>query len=126
MKTVNYGFQKDDSLSSLDDISDTDSNEDSPNNSTPLSVYALGNLAIIRYPFKNKALKYLGRIQDVDGEELSVQLLKKMGEKTFSVKGDTDVVPLHFVFETITDGNFTLNNRRQYVLNEPHNVDLDM
>ena len=102
------GFQKDDSLSSLDDIADTDINEDSPNNSTPLSVSSVGDLAIICYPFKNKALKYLGLIQDVDGEELGVQFLKRMGEKTFSVKGDADVVPLHFVIETITDGNFAL------------------
>ena len=80
----------------------------------------------LSYPFKNKALKYLGLIQDVNGEELGVQFLKKMGEKTFSVKGDTDVEPLHFVIETITDGNFTLNNRRQYVLNKPLNVDSDM
>ena len=66
-------------------------------------------------------MKYLGLIQDVDGEELGVQFLKKM------VKGDdADIVPLHFVIETITDGNFTFNNRMQYVLNEPLNVDLDM
>ena len=66
-------------------------------------------------------------IQEIVGEEFQLQFLKKTGEKTFTVKeGDTDLIPVNLVTKIVTDGDFLVNNRQQYILNEPLTIELDM
>ena len=66
-------------------------------------------------------------IQEIVGEEFQLQFLKKAGEKTFTVKeGDTDLIPVNLVTKIVTDGDFLVNNRQQYILNEPLTIELDM
>ena len=68
-----------------------------------------------------------GLIQEIVGEEFQVQFLKKAGEKNFTVKeGDTDLIPVNLVTKIVTDGDFLVNNRQQYMLNEPLTIELDM
>ena len=66
-------------------------------------------------------------IQEIVEEEFQLQFLKKTGEKTFTVKeGDTDLIPVNLVTKIVTDGDFLVNNRQQYILNEPLTIELDM
>ena len=50
-----------------------------------------------------------------------------MGEKTFLIKeGDTDMVSATHIIDVIQDGKCNINNRNQYILNEPLSMSLDM
>ena len=72
-------------------------------------------------------MTYLGLIQEIVAEEFQVQFLKKAGEKTFTVKeGDKDLIPVNFVTKIVSDGDFSVNNQQQYILNEPLTIELNM
>ena len=72
-------------------------------------------------------MTYLGLIQEIIAEAFQVQFLKKAGGKTFTVKeGDTDLIPVNFVTKLVSNGDFSVNNRQQYILNEPLTIELNM
>ena len=122
IKGVNYVFTNDDTPNS----DETDSLV--VNETIVILIPSIGDLAVIKYPFnKNKCLTYLGLIQKIVGEEFQIQFLKKAGEKTFTVKeGDTDLIPVNLVTKIVTDGDFSVNNQQQYMLNEPLTIEQDM
>ena len=51
-------------------------------------------------------MTYLGLIQEIVREKFQVQFLKKAGEKTFTIKGDTDLIPVNLVTKIVTDCDF--------------------
>ena len=55
----------------------------------------------------------MGVIQSVIENQYQVQYMKKDGEKTFTLKGDCDVVSKNNIASTIK--NFKLDTRRQYL-----------
>ena len=44
----------------------------------------IGSIVVVAYTVKKKLLKYLGVVQNVKSDYISVQFLKRSGEKTFS------------------------------------------
>ena len=86
-----------------------------------------GDLAIIVYHGKKKDHRYLGVIQSITDGNVFVQYLKTTGGRTYSIKiGDDDTVKMDKVEHVIHEGQFTLNNRQQYILKEPLPKVLDM
>ena len=56
----------------------------------------IGNIVVVLYELRKKQLKYLGVVQNIAGDCVSVQFLKRSGEKTFSVRdGDFDDCSCH-------------------------------
>ena len=46
----------------------------------------IGNIVVVLYELRKKQLKYLGVVQNIAGDCVSVQFLKRSGKKTFSVR----------------------------------------
>ena len=122
IKGVNYVFK-------TGNTPNSDETDSLPVNETSaIPIPFIGDLYVIKYLFnKKECLNYLGLIQEIVGEEFEVQSLKKACEKAFTVKeGDTDLIPVNLVTKIVTDGDFSVNNRQQYILNEPLTSELDM
>ena len=122
IKGVNYVFK-------TDNTPNSDETDSLPVNETSaIPIPFIGDLYVIKYLInKKECLNYLGLIQEIVGEEFEVQSLKKTCEKAFTVKeSDTDLIPVNLVTKIVTDGDFSVNNRQQYILNEPLTIELDM
>ena len=71
-----------------------------------------GNIVVVLYELRKKQLKYLGVVQNIAGDCVSVQFLKRSGEKTFSVRdGDFDDCSCRHIKAVIKEGQFTINTR---------------
>ena len=79
----------------------------------------IGNIVVVLYESRKKQLKYLGVVQHIAGDCVSVQFLKCSGEKTFSDRdGDFDDCSCCHVKAVIKEGQFTMNTRGQYFIEE--------
>ena len=88
----------------------------------------IGNILVVFYELKKKQLKYLGLVQNIVGNCVSVQFLKRSGEKTFSVRdGDFDDCSCCHVKAVTKEGQFTMNTHGQYLIEEgylPRNLSM--
>ena len=72
----------------------------------------IGNIVVVLYELRKKQLKYLGVVQNIAGDCVSVQFLKCSGEKTFSGRdGDFDDCSCRHIKAVIKEGQFTMNTR---------------
>ena len=76
----------------------------------------VGNVVVVKYATKKRALTYLGIVQSFTEEDkCHIQYLKRSGGKTFSLEeGDIDIVDVNNILAVLT--NFFVNSRRQYRL----------
>ena len=102
-------------VSGISSINDTTTEE---NITAPENITSIGDDVVVRYNIKKKTLTYLGVIQDItNSEQHTIQFLKRSGEKTFSIKeGDIDYVNLESILPVIPKGEFAVNNRGQYII----------
>ena len=79
----------------------------------------IGNIVVVLYKLRKKQLKYLGVVQSITGNCVSVQFLKCSGEKTFSIRDGefNDCLCCH-IKAVIKEGQFTMNTRGQYLIEE--------
>ena len=84
----------------------------------------VGNVVVVKYATKKKALTYLGIVQSVAEEDkCHIQYLKRSGGKTFSLKeGDIDIVDVNNILVVLT--NFSVNSRGQYIVDTSFTLDM--
>ena len=84
----------------------------------------VGNVVVVKYATKKKALTYLGIVQSVAEEDkCHIQYLKRSGGKTFSLKeGDIDIVDVNNILAVLT--NFSVNSREQYIVDASFTLDM--
>ena len=79
----------------------------------------IGSIVVEAYKVKKKLLKYLGVVQNIKHEYISVQFLKRSGEKTFSVRvGDLDDCSQENTKAVIKEGQSTMNSLGQHLIEE--------
>ena len=79
----------------------------------------IGDIVLVLYELRKKQSKYLDVVQNIVGDCISVQFLKHSEKKTFSVRdGDFDDCLCHHIKAVIKEGQFTMNTRRQYLIEE--------
>ena len=87
-----------------------------------------GNIVVVLYELRKKQLKYLGVVQNIAGDCVSVQFLKRSGEKTFSIRnGDFDECSCRHIKAVIKAGQFIMNTCEQYLIEErylPRNLSM--
>ena len=70
----------------------------------------IGNIVVVLYQLRKKQLKYFDVVQNIVGDCVSVQFLKRSGEKTFSIRdGDFDDCSCRHIKAVIKEGQFTMN-----------------
>ena len=84
----------------------------------------VGNLVVVKYATKKRALTYLGIVQSVTEEDTChIQYLKVSGGKTFSLKeGDIGIVDINNILVVLT--NFSVNSRGQYIVDTSFTLDM--
>ena len=95
---------------------DSDSNRAISTTSLHKDEPQVGNVVVVKYATKKRALTYLGIVQSFTEEDkCHIQYLKRSGGKTFSLEeGDIDIVDVNNILAVLT--NFFVNSRRQYRL----------
>ena len=79
----------------------------------------IGDIVLVLYELRKKQSKYLDVVQNIVGDCISVQFLKHNEKKTFSVRdGDFDDCLCRHIKAVIKEGQFTMNTRRQYLIEE--------
>ena len=79
----------------------------------------IGNIVVVLYQLRKKPLKYLGVVQNIAGDCVSVQFLKRSREKIFSIRdGDFGDCSCHHIKAVIKEGQFTMNTCGQYLIEE--------
>ena len=88
----------------------------------------VGNIVLVLYELRKKQLKYLGVVRNIADDCVSVQFLKRNGEKTFSVRGEYfDDCSCCHIRAVIKEGQITMNTRGQYLIEErylPRNLSM--
>ena len=84
----------------------------------------VGNVVVVKYATKKRALTYLGIVQSVAEEDKCyIQYLKRSGGKTFSLKeGDIDIVDVNNILVVLT--NFSVNSRGLYIVDTYFTLDM--
>lgn len=102
--------------SSSEDVIDSFSENESDDRSRLKP--SIGDVVVVVYEVKKKTLRFLGLVQQIESENVTVQYLKRSGEKTFSLKdGDIDTITSEKIITVIKVGNFFVNSRGQYIFN---------
>ena len=116
LRSVNYAIA---ATTNLD--CDTDSEEIDELVYENLNTEAnIGDIVLVEYQLRKTFLKYLGLVQDITDGCYTVQFLKRSGEKTFTIKiGDKDNVTRENIRNIIQEGQFSVNIRGQYIIDEP-------
>ena len=88
----------------------------------------IGNIVVVLYELRKKQLKYMGVVRNIADDCVSVQFLKRNGEKTFSVRGeDFDDCSCCHIRAVIKEGQITMNTRGQYLIEKrylPRNLSM--
>ena len=84
----------------------------------------VGNVVVVKYATKKRALTYLGIVQSVTEEDkCHIQYLKRSGGKTFSLKkDDIDIVDVNNILVVLT--NFPVNSRGRYIVDTSFTLDM--
>ena len=123
LKAVNYVLAStpDSDLEELDKPSENEKDEpftEAVDQHDALEV-TIGNIVVVLYKLRKKQLKYLGVVQNIAGDCVSVQYLKCSGGKIFSIRdGDFDDCSCRHIKTVIKEGKFTMNTRGQYLIEE--------
>ena len=116
LRAVDYALAStpDSDLEELDEQIETEKDEtftEAVDQHDALEV-TVGNIVVVLYELRKKQLKYLGVVQNIAGDCVSVQFLKCSGEKTFSGRdGDFDDCSCRHIKAVIKEGQFTINTR---------------
>ena len=132
LRVVDYALAStpDSDLEELDEQIETEKDEtftEAVDQHDALEV-TVGNIVVVLYELRKKQLKYLGVVQNIAGDCVSVQFLKCSGEKTFSGRdGDFDDCSCRHIKAVIKEGQFTMNTCGQYLVEErylPRNLSM--